>query len=130
MSLDLTTYQSEVAEWMVRCFGAEISADTVERNHRFLEESLELVQSAGCTREEALQLVDYVYGRPAGELRQEVGGVMVTLAALCEAASVSLSESSINELARVWTKIQQIRAKQKAKPKFSPLPGPAAATSA
>ncbi|MCW2309902.1 hypothetical protein [Rhodobium gokarnense] len=28
------------------------------------------------------------------------------------------------ELKRVWTKIDQIRAKQAAKPKHSPLPGP------
>lgn len=97
------SFQSRVQPWMMACFGAEISADGAERNHRFLEESLELVQASGCTASEAHQLVDYVYGRPVGERAQEVGGVMVTLA-------------------RIWTKVEAIRAKQAARPKHSPLP--------
>ena len=36
-------FQERVGEWMQACFTPEICADTVERNHRFLEESLELV---------------------------------------------------------------------------------------
>ena len=80
---DLWPLQSRVLPWMLACFGPTIPFDKTERNHRFLEEALELVQSIGCTQSEAHQLVDYVYGRPAGEPSQEVGGVMVTLAALC-----------------------------------------------
>lgn len=115
-------FQERVHVWLLRCFGREIAADTVERNHRFLEEALELVQANGCTRAEALQLVGYVYGRPVGELQQEVGGVMVTLAALCKASGVDMEWCGDVELERVWTKIEQIRAKQAAKPKRSPLP--------
>ena len=115
-------FQARVAPWMDFCFGAEISGDTVERNHRFLEESLEAVQTNGCSRSEAHQLVDYVYDRPVGELKQEIGGVMVTLAALCLASGVDMHECGEVELARVWTMIEKIRAKQAAKPKHSPLP--------
>lgn len=115
-------FQFRVAPWMATCFGPEISADKVERNHRFLEEALELVQAAGCTEEEARQLVAYVYGRPVGEASQEVGGVMVTLAALCLANGINMRECGDVELARVWTKVEVIRAKQAAKPKFGPLP--------
>jgi hypothetical protein len=117
-------FQAAVHEWMLRCFGIEIADDKVERNHRFLEESLELVQSLGTTKEEALKLVEYVYGRPAGEPHQEVGGTMVTLAALCRAQGISMEIAGEVELQRCWGKIEQIRAKQAAKPKFSPLPGP------
>lgn len=116
------SFQQRVQPWMMECFGPEISADTVERNHRFLEESLELVQSLGCTKDEALQLVDYVYGRPAGDPPQEVGGVMVTLAALCLAQKLDMHDCGETELSRIWTKVAQIRAKQAAKPKHSPLP--------
>lgn len=116
-------FQHAVHEWMLRCFGVEIARDKVERNHRFLEEALELVQSAGCTREEALKLVDYVYARPVGELHQEVGGTMVTLAALCQAQGVAMEICGEVELQRCWTKIELIRSKQAAKPKMSPLPG-------
>lgn len=118
------SFQNRVKPWMLECFGEEIAADKGERNHRFLEESLELVQSCGCTQDEAHQLVDYVYGRQVGEPSQEVGGVMVTLAALCLAQSLDMHADAEAELARIWTKVDQIRAKQAAKPKHSPLPGP------
>lgn len=115
-------FQSRVAPWMQACFGPEISNDCVERNHRFLEEALELVQACGGTASEAHQLVDYVFGRPIGEKVQEVGGVMVTVAALCLAQKLDMHEAGERELARIWTKVDQIRAKQAAKPKHSPLP--------
>jgi len=121
-------FQPRVHEWIIACFGAEIGADKVERNHRFLEEALEAVQSLGCTASEAHQLVDYVYGRPVGDPRQEVGGVLNTLAALCTAAGIDMVECGEAELRRVWTKVEQIRAKQAAKPKHSPLPGPSLPT--
>ncbi|WP_166293452.1 hypothetical protein [Bradyrhizobium sp. 2S1] len=54
------TFQGRVAEWMKACFSIDVCRDGIERNHRFLEESLELVQSLGCTASEAHQLVDYV----------------------------------------------------------------------
>lgn len=116
------TYQLRVEEWMRACFGNVIPYDKVERNHRFLEESLELVQALNCTRSEAHQLVDYVFSREMGEPKQEVGGVIVTLAALCAANGFTMTSCGEEELAHVWTKIEKIRAKQAAKPKHSPLP--------
>ncbi|WP_241212048.1 hypothetical protein [Sphingomonas sp. ABOLF] len=120
------SFQARVQPWLLACFGETIAADREERNHRFLEEALELVQATGCTASEAHQLVDYVFGRPVGDPPQEVGGVMVTLAALCLAHGMDLHEAAEVELARIWTKVEAIRAKQAAKPKHSPLPGPSA----
>lgn len=118
------TFQARVQPWMLECFGAEIAADRVERNHRFFEESAELVQSRGMTASEAHQLVDYVWSRPAGEPDQEVGGVMVTLAALCLANSLDMHAAGEMELARINRPdmLIRIRAKQASKPKHSPLP--------
>lgn len=124
------SFQTRVAPWMQKCFGPVISNDVKERNHRFLEESLELVQSTGCTASEAHQLVDYVYGRPKGESHQEVGGVMVTLAALCLALGLDMHNAGEDELARIWTKIEKIRTKQAAKPDHSPLPETPSSTNA
>lgn len=118
---DDLSFQQAVSVWMYACFGSEIAADRSERNHRFLEEALELVQASGCSAEEAHSLVDYVYGRPEGDINQEVGGVMVTLAAHCAAHGVDMQAAGERELARVWTKIDVIRRKQAAKPKNSPL---------
>lgn len=116
------SYQQRVKPWMLACFGAKISADKTERNHRFFEEATELVQACGMSQSEAHQLVDYVYGRPIGEKVQEVGGVMITLAALCLAQDIDMQEAGEIELTRIWTKVEQIRKKQAAKPKHSALP--------
>lgn len=115
-------FQQRVQPWLMACFGEQIAGDKAERNHRFLEEALELVQALGCTEDEARQLVAYVYGRPAGEPAQEAGGVMTTLAALCLAQGLDMHACGEAELARIWTKVEQIRAKQAAKPRNSPLP--------
>ncbi len=115
-------FQERVNRWIVACFGQEIADDPTERSHRFLEEALELAQACHCSKEEVLQLVDYVYNREIGEIEQEVGGVMNTLAALCTAYEINMLDEGHIEIDRCWTKLEKIRAKQKAKPKFSPLP--------
>lgn len=118
----IMNYQARVREWAEKCFGKEIADDTTERNHRFLEEALELVQACGITKSECLQLIDYVYSRPAGDKEQEVGGVMSTLATLCAAHRMNLEECAERELIKVYEKIDKIREKRANKPKHSPLP--------
>lgn len=107
---------------MMACFGPEISADRVERGDRLLEEVFEMLQSNGYDPGRIIPLRDYVWGRPIGEPAQEVGGVMITLAAYCLAHGVDMHEAGETELARIWTKVETIRAKQAAKPRHSPLP--------
>jgi hypothetical protein len=118
----MESFQNRVKSWLKTCFGHKIAKDKRERNHRFLEEALELVQACGCSREESHLLVDYVYDRPAGDKNQEAGGVMVTLAALCLAQNLDMEKAGETELARVWTKVDTIRQKQASKPENSPLP--------
>lgn len=117
-------FQTKVSGWMLDCFGREISRDKVERNHRFLEEALELMQACGGTQDEAYQLVRYVFNRPVGEKDQEVGGVMVTLAALCAAQGIDMERAGYRELNRISGPevMQAIRKKQQQKPKFGALP--------
>lgn len=120
---DIAAFQSGVGDWMLACFGEVIAADLLERADRFIEEALELAQTMpGFTAERAHALVDYVFSRPVGERHQEVGGVMVTLAALCNPVGLSINEEARRELARIWTKVEAIRAKQAAKPTGSALP--------
>lgn len=117
-------FQQRVQPWMLVCFGEEIAADRIERNHRFFEEATELVQALGMTASEAHQLVDYTFSRPVGEPSQEVGGSMVTLAALCLANGIDMHLCGEQELDRINNPftIEKIRAKQASKPKHSPLP--------
>ncbi|UNZ49479.1 hypothetical protein [Agrobacterium tumefaciens] len=116
------SFQDGVAQWLLECFGPVLTADKTERADRFIEEALELVQSVDYPAERVMALLSYVYGRPAGEPRQEVGGTMVTLAAFCVSHDIDMDEAAKTELARVWTKIEAIRAKQAAKPTGSALP--------
>lgn len=120
--LDGFSFQDGVAAWMQACFGPEITGDKLERGDRLLEEVFELLQSGDYPHDRINALQAYVYGRPKGEPFQEVGGVLVTLAAYCIAHNVDMHVCGGMELARVWTKIEQIRAKQAAKPKGSALP--------
>lgn len=121
----ILSFQEQCRAWVVEAFGEAYADSVLDRNHRFLEEALELVQACGCSQEDAHKLVDYVFGRPLGEKSQEAGGVMLTLAALCSVQNVNMELAGEIELnrARQPAVLEKIRAKQKAKPKFGPLPG-------
>ena len=122
------TFQARVSPWMAECFGHAISSDVRERGDRLLEEVLELLQSHDYDPARVATLRDYVFGRPVGEPAQEVGGVMVTLAAYCLATGIDMHAAGETELARIWTKVETIRAKQASKRDLhSPLPAAAPA---
>lgn len=118
------SHQKRVAAWMQECFGPEITSDKIERADRFLEEALELAQATGWSADRGHALVDYVFARPVGEIGQEVGGVMVTLAALCNVFEVDIEAEAKREVDRITQPdvILKIRAKQAAKPTGSALP--------
>lgn len=116
------TFQSRVQKWMVACFGEEVSADRLERGDRLLEEVFELLQSVDYPRERIRALEAYVHDRTKGEPEQEVGGVMLTLAAFCEPHGLDMHQAGETELVGLWGKIDKIRAKQAAKPHGSALP--------
>ncbi len=125
---EVKDFQARVAVWMHETFGAEVSSDFRERGFRFGEEAIELLQANGTTKDEVLLLVDYVYGRPVGELRQEVGGTMLTLGALCQARNINLAGAAYEEMARceqpaVRAKIQAKQEAKRARMIASPLPG-------
>ncbi len=125
------SFQSDVATWMGQCFPPSLSSNMTERGDRLLEEVLELLQSHGYDSARVPTLVNYVFARPVGEPAQEVGGVMVTLAAYCSVAGLSMQADGQAELVRINQPevIARIRAKQEAKNALhfdTPLPGSAA----
>lgn len=114
--------QARARAWIVQCFPAHIVESKTERNQRFLEEALELVQSTAMTAAEAHMVVDYVFSRPVGEPGQEVGGVLNTLCALCSVHGMDMMAEGLREMDRVERPevIERIREKQKSKPRFAP----------
>lgn len=116
-------FQDRVGTWLLECFGPEVAGDITERGDRFLEEVLEILQAHGYDPGRVAPLVAYVFGRAVGEPFQEMGGVMVTLAAFGHAAGIDMNQAGEAELARIWTKIEQMREKQASKKGIAtPLP--------
>lgn len=112
----MKTFQLRVLIWVCDCFGVEVAHHQQERCTRFAEESVELLQSLDFPKEKMLEIVDYVYSRDKGRDDQELGGVMVTLAALSSAISLDMDKCGEVELERVLGKVEQIRLKHNNKP--------------
>jgi hypothetical protein len=96
--------QQQAADWARRAFGARYVADLPERGLRVLEETIEAYQATGGKREMAHKMVDYVFGRPAGDVSQEIGAIGLTLLIFADAAQLSAEQCEQNELARVLAK--------------------------
>jgi hypothetical protein len=108
-------FQRAVKLWLSITLGDSNLKNRHERGMRLLEEALETAQSAGVTKAEARKLIAYTFGRPVGEMAQEVGGVAVTLAALADTFGVSLDSAAWGELDRVSTAKEKVRESQKRK---------------
>jgi NTP pyrophosphatase (non-canonical NTP hydrolase) len=113
-----SSFQQRASNWIHTCFGKPIATDITERNFRFLEEALELVQASGFTIEQVSRLVTYTYNRPVGQLYQEVGGVMITLAALCSAHGINMEKAGETDLKNAIEKTEKIRVKWGTKPDY------------
>jgi 3-hydroxyacyl-CoA dehydrogenase len=81
----------------------KLGTDKRTRLLRFIEEAMELVQAGGLTREEIDCVKMMVFNRPAGELAQEIGGVMVTLYLVAERHGLDVEEEEDREIARIHT---------------------------
>lgn len=113
-------YQARVGAWLLACFSENVARSRRERALRFLEEAVELAQAEGLASEDAELIVSYVYGRPKGEAAQEVGGVAVTLSALCAIANIDLEQAALAEAERIETPevMDLIRQKRMAKANY------------
>lgn len=122
--LEATSFQKRNAAWMAVAFAGD-PTDLPERVARFGEESLELQQALGQTREDAHRLVDYVYDRPIGRADKEMGGTLTTLACLAVATGLDMATCGEDELARVSSTefIAKLRGKRATRHGRGPLPG-------
>lgn len=90
--------QKAAALWVRGTFGR---TTTKERARRLLEEALELAQAEGLEARDAIDLADYVFAKPAGDIRREAGGVGLTLLAYCDSVGLSAEACEALELERV-----------------------------
>ncbi len=111
VELTVSDYQVSVDQWLQNTFPT-FRHNSMERALRFLEEALELFQAAGGREKDASHLIDYVFSRPRGDLSQEIGGVLNTLAALATCHGVSLSLAAEDGLKDCWGRSDDIKRKQ------------------
>lgn len=108
---------NRVRGWLYTTFGGEILNDIEERMLRLGEETIELGQVEGITREQWHGLVDQVYDKPVGERSQELGGVMVCVAAYLALTDQEGFDELVTELDRIEQPeiVEKIRTKWKQK---------------
>lgn len=108
------TNQSRINAWVRKVFTAGEAFDVPERALRCAEETIELAQACGVSREQIHKLVDYVFSRPVGIPAKEIAGVLVTAYAVAGAIDADADEELEAELARIHLPhvIERIRRRQ------------------
>ena len=122
-------WQREVGRWVRSRFGISSLIDPRERALRVLEEAYELAQAAEIDVAPAAAVMEHVYQKPCGELKQEAAGVVLTLFALAGAHGFDLLAETRQKIGRIPTvPIEVSRARQTSKAEASigrrPSPGP------
>lgn len=113
------TFQDRATHWAVSTFGHDLAVkDKLERAQRFFEEACELAQSIGLSRKQAHAILDWKYDGTPGSIASEVGGTYLTLALLCEGYGLDMIRIADGTLDGCWDRKEQIKAKQKTKPRF------------
>lgn len=101
IALNPSNLQARIDEWVWSTFGEESALNGQERTLRHVEESVELAQAVGLSREQLHRLVDYVFERPKGRPPQEAAGAALTLYAAASALGFNLEVVLERELTRV-----------------------------
>lgn len=94
--------QVVVEKWVRTTFGDKMFENKEERAARIFEEAAELYQVFALgNRAKAHKIVDMVFDKKVGELHNEIGGVIVTLLALCANEGLRLDDMADKEITRV-----------------------------
>ncbi len=114
-------FQKRVKHWMEKAFGPWAWKNRQEREDRLFEEVVELMQARSVPKWRLLGMINRVYRRPPGEVRGELGAVMVGLAALAETQTLEVTECAESELLRIEQDMDKIVARQAGKPRDDEL---------
>lgn len=87
--------------WAVRCFGHGHVHDPRVRLLRLIEEVAEACQCQDIPVSKLVDVIDIVYKKKKGIYPQELGGIAMTFAVLCESHSGQIDNILMTELNRV-----------------------------
>lgn len=93
--------QTRVRNWVIGCFGQKSFESKRERSARLVEEAIELAQACGLEKDYVGKILDIVYSKPVGEVKQEVGGVAVCLLALSDSYGFFAGDALEEEVRRL-----------------------------
>lgn len=93
--------QAEILQWANTTFGESAASNTGERTRRFAEEAIEAIQAVGLDKKSLHDIIDHVYGKPAGDIAQEIGQVGLSLLGLAEHLGIHAEEEERKEFQRV-----------------------------
>lgn len=92
--------QRQVLNWAETNFGS-IARNRDERAARLVEEAIEIAQAENVPLEIVKKISDRVYSRQSGDVRQEIGGLAITLDALAENLGIDAQVEAQRELDRI-----------------------------
>lgn len=115
--ISISVYQDVVRNWTVRTFGEDGVKHSSQ--YRVVEEALELGQSLGVSKEDAINLVNKVCSLPVGDVKAELGDALFTLCGVANQINCSLAEVGYSTMNMNFNKIEAIREKNKSKIKES-----------
>lgn len=109
--------QYRVNGWLRACVGDEVTNDLTERNNRFAEEAIELLQACGYSYAQLVAMADHVYAKEAEtDIAKEAADVLICLAPLATARNIELGEAVSGRIDENWDRINLIREKNRNKP--------------
>lgn len=97
--LKLTT--NLLFDWSLRCFGHASTWNPRIRALRLAEETIELAQALDVDKEQLKKLIDVIYSREPGKIKQEMGGVMIGISLVGGAVGIEPQDALHDELRRV-----------------------------
>lgn len=92
-----------ILAWAKATFGA-VADDPIERAARMFEEATELAQGVGVPSDMLHKIVERTYSRPADTPFKEVGGLLVTVYALCARLQINPMHALETEVQRILDK--------------------------
>jgi hypothetical protein len=95
------SFQRRAGAQIRKIVGGESATDPRERNYHFFQEAAELMRACDMTKGEMYAAIDYVFDRKIGSRTQEVGSVMIALAALCVVHKIDMFEAAEVELLEI-----------------------------
>ncbi len=111
--------QNDAWAWLEKAFpDSPGNRDIPTRALIHLEESIELAQSVGISKEKVYQQVERTYSRPPGEPLQEAAGSLFTLLLCFTAMGTYAKQEFYKELHSATARIPEIREKSKTKVKL------------